>query len=66
MCENETLETQLDIDCARIELANRLRELADDVDTGCRSFPATDLVMRLSKMIATAERIVEAEDKVGD
>lgn len=64
MCEK--LETQLDIDFARIDIANRLRELADDVDTGRRNMPATDLVMRLSRLIATAEDIVEAEDNIID
>lgn len=64
MCEK--LETQLDIDFARIDIANRLRELADDVDTGRRNLPATDLVMRLSRLIATAEEIVEAEDNIID
>ena len=64
MCEK--LETQLDIDFARIDIANRLRELADDVDTGRRNLPATDLVMRLSRLIATAEGIVEAEDNIID
>lgn len=62
----EKLETQLDIDFARIDIANRLRELADDVDTGRRNLPATDLVMRLSRLIATAEDIVEAEDNIID
>lgn len=64
MCEK--LETQLDIDFARIDIANRLRELADDVDAGRRNLPATDLVMRLSRLIATAEDIVEAEDNITD